>query len=123
MKAIWLQPNGVTLIDLSGRIALGEGTVELRGMLKTLLEHGYSRIVLNLADVTYMDSAGTGELIHAHRRALDRGGEIKLAHVSEKIQGLLQLTKLYTVFDVFDDKVEAVAAFGRGEVSDILTAA
>ena len=123
MNAIRLQANDVTVIDLKGRITLGEGTGSLRGILQPLLERGYKRIVLNLAEVSYLDSAGTGELIHAYRRAQDCQGEIKLAHLGEMIQDMLQITKLYTVFDVYEDEVEAVAAFGRDEESEILTAA
>ena len=123
MNAIRLQANDVTVIDLKGRITLGEETVGLRGILQPLLERGYRRIVLNLAEVSYIDSAGTGELIHAYRRARDCQGEIKLAHLCEKIQDLLQITKLYTVFDVYEDEVEAGAGFGRAEESEILTAA
>src|SRR3974377_863057 len=98
MNAIRLQANDVTVIDLKGRITLREETVGLGGILQPLLERGYRRIVLNLAEVSYIDSAGTGELIHAYRRARDGQGEIKLAHLGEKIQDLMQITKLDTVF-------------------------
>ncbi|HVM76245.1 MAG TPA: STAS domain-containing protein [Candidatus Saccharimonadales bacterium] len=123
MNAIRLQANDVTVIDLSGRMTRVEEALGLRSMLQPLLERGYKRIVLNFAEVNSVDSFGMGELVHAYHGARACEGEIKLAHVNERIQELLQITKLYAVFDVYDDEVEAVAAFGRDEDDEIRTAA
>ncbi len=102
---------GVTIIDLSGRITLGEGSAMLRQMVRDLLEKGQRKIVLNLADVSYIDSAGIGELVTGFTTARTHGGELKLLHLTKKVHDLLQITKLYTVFDVHMDERTAAASF------------
>jgi len=113
MKASTRQVDGVTIVDLSGRITLGEGSVVLRDAVKDLLGKGQKKILLNLGDVSYIDSSGIGELVSAFTSVRNQGGELKLLHLTKKVHDLLQITKLYTVFDVKDDEAGAIAAFGH----------
>jgi anti-sigma B factor antagonist len=113
MKASTRQVDGITIVDLSGRITLGEGSVILRDTVKDLLSKGNKKILLNLADVSYIDSSGIGELVSAFTSVQRQGGELKLLHLTKKVHDLLQITKLYTVFDVKDDEAGAVAAFSK----------
>ena len=101
----------IKLVDLSGRIALGEGSALLRKTIRDLLENGETRIILNLGDVNYIDSSGIGELVSAFTTAKNQSGELKLLHLTKKVHDLLQITKLYTVFDVKDDEAAAVKGF------------
>ena len=112
MKATTRYVNGVTIVDLSGQITLGEGSVILRDMVKDLLGKGQKKILLNLGDMNYMDSSGVGELISAFTSVRNQGGELKLLHVTKKMWDFLQITGLYTVFHVMDDEAGAIAAFG-----------
>jgi len=111
MKATVRQVEGVVVVDLSGRIKLGEGSSTLRDIVKDLLSKGQKNILLNLGDISYIDSSGIGELVAAFTSVRNQGGELKLLHLTRKIHDLLQITKLYTVFDVKDDEAEAIAAF------------
>src|ERR1022692_1049471 len=111
MKASTRQVDGVTIVDLSGRITLGEGSVVLRDTVKDLLGKGQKKILLNLGDVSYIDSSGIGELVSAFTSVRNQGGELKLLHLTKKVHDLLQITKLYTVFHVLDDEAGAIAAF------------
>ena len=113
MKASTRQIDGVTIVDLSGRITLGEGSVILRDTVKDLLGKGQKKILLNLGDVSYIDSSGIGELVSAFTSVRNQGGELKLLHLTKKVHDLLQITKLYTVFDVQDDEAAAVKAFNK----------
>jgi anti-sigma B factor antagonist len=113
MKASTRQIDGVTIVDLSGRITLGEGSVVLRDTVKDLLGKGQKKILLNLGDVSYIDSSGIGELVSAFTSVRNQGGELKLLHLTKKVHDLLQITKLYTVFDVKDDEATAISAFTR----------
>ena len=113
MKASTRQIDGVTIVDLSGRITLGEGSVILRDTVKDLLGKGQKRILLNLGDVSYIDSSGIGELVSAFTSVRNQGGELKLLHLTKKVHDLLQITKLYTVFDVKDDEAAAIGAFAK----------
>src|SRR6201997_4708046 len=113
MKASTRQVDGITIVDLSGRITLGEGSVVLRDTIKDLLSKGQKKILLNLGDVSYIDSSGIGELVSAFTSVRNQGGELKLLHLTKKVHDLLQITKLYTVFDVKDDEAGAIAAFSR----------
>ena len=113
MKASTRQVDGVTIVDLSGRITLGEGSVVLRDTIKDLLGKGQKKILLNLGDVSYIDSSGIGELVSAFTSVRNQGGELKLLHLTKKVHDLLQITKLYTVFDVKDDEAGAISAFAR----------
>ena len=113
MKASTRQVDGVTIVDLSGRITLGEGSVVLRDTIKDLLGKGQKKILLNLGDVSYIDSSGIGELVSAFTSVRNQGGELKLLHLTKKVHDLLQITKLYTVFDVKDDEAVAITAFNH----------
>ena len=105
------QVDGVTILDMSGRITLGEGSVQLRDAVRDLLGKGQKHILLNLGDVTYIDSSGIGELVSAFTTVKNQGGELKLLNLTRKVHDLLQITKLYTVFDVKDDEASAVKSF------------
>jgi anti-sigma B factor antagonist len=111
MKANSRQVNGVTVVDMSGRITLGEGSVVLRDTIRDLLGKGQKKILLNLGNVTYIDSSGIGELVSAFTSVRNQGGELKLLNLTKKVHDLLQITKLYTVFDIKDDETAAVGAF------------
>jgi len=113
MKASTRQVDGVTVVDLSGRITLGEGSVVLRDTVRDLISKGDKRILLNLGDVTYIDSSGIGELVSAFTTVRNQGGELKLLKLTKKVHDLLQITKLYTVFDVKDDETQAIASFKK----------
>jgi anti-sigma B factor antagonist len=103
----------VTVVDVSGRITLGEGCVQLRELIREQLGKGNKNILLNLADVTYIDSSGIGELVSAYTGVSKQGGALKLLHLTKKVHDLLQITKLYTVFDVHDDEAKAVGSFTK----------
>jgi anti-sigma B factor antagonist len=111
MRSNTRQVNGVSIVDLSGRITLGEGSVLLRDTVRDLIAKGQKKILLNLGDVTYIDSSGIGELVSAFTTVRNHGGELKLLNLTKKVHDLLQITKLYTVFDVKDDEAAAVGSF------------
>jgi anti-sigma B factor antagonist len=113
MKASNRQVSGVTVVDLSGRITLGEGSVVLRDTVRDLVGKGQTKILLNLGDVTYIDSSGIGELVSAFTTVRNQGGDLKLLKLTKKVHDLLQITKLYTVFDVKDDEATAIKAFAK----------
>ena len=113
LKSTIRQMEGVTILDLSSRITLGEGSVILREQIRDLLAKGQKKILLNLGDVTYIDSSGIGELVSAFTALKNQGGELKLLKLTRKVHDLLQITKLYTVFDIKDDEAAAIAAFGK----------
>lgn len=113
MKINTRQVDGVTILDLSGRITLGEGSVQVRDAVRELLSKGSKHILLNLAEVNYIDSSGIGELVSAFTTVRNQGGELKLLKLTKKVHDLLQITKLYTVFDVNDDEAAAIASFAR----------
>jgi anti-sigma B factor antagonist len=113
MKIKTRQVDGITIVDCSGRITLGEGSVQLRDTVRDLLSKGSKQILLNLGDVTYIDSSGIGELVSAYTTVRNQGGDLKLLNLTKKVHDLLQITKLYTVFDVKDDEASAVASFAR----------
>lgn len=113
MKVTTRQVDGVTILDLSGRITLGEGSVQLRDAVRDLLAKGQKHILLNLGDVNYIDSSGIGELVSAYTTARNQGGELKLLNLTKKVHDLLQITKLYTVFDVKDDEAAAIKSFTK----------
>jgi anti-sigma B factor antagonist len=111
LKTTTREVDGITIVDCSGRITLGEGSVVLRDAVKDLLTKGQKKILLNLGDVNYIDSSGIGELVSAYTTVKNQGGELKLLNLTKKVHDLLQITKLYTVFDVRDDETTAVKAF------------
>jgi anti-sigma B factor antagonist len=98
-------------VDCSGRITLGEGSITLRETVSQLLTKGQKKILLNLGEVNYIDSSGIGELVSAFTTVRKQGGELKLLNLTKKVHDLLQITKLYTVFDVKDDEAGAVKSF------------
>jgi anti-sigma B factor antagonist len=111
MKVATRQVDGVTILDLSGRITLGEGSVTLRDAVHDAVAKGSKHILLNLENISYIDSSGIGELVSAFTSVKNSGGELKLLNLTKKVQDLLQITKLYTVFDIWDNEASAVTAF------------
>ncbi len=103
--------GGVTIVDLTGRIVLGEGSAGLRDLLRDLVREGIKKILLNLRNVDYIDSSGLGELVSAFTSMRSGGGELKLLNLTKRVQALLQITKLYTVFDITDDEATSLKSF------------
>ncbi|MGA7191826.1 MAG: STAS domain-containing protein [Candidatus Acidiferrales bacterium] len=102
----------ITIVEIKGRITIGEGSVMLREIVVALLEKGKKHLLLNMTDVTHLDSAGIGELVRSHTSVRKQGGQLKLANVNKKVQELLQKTMLLAVLDVHQDETSAVRAFG-----------
>jgi anti-sigma B factor antagonist len=105
------QAGDVTILDLEGKITIGEGSVALRNAIRRLLGEGKNKILLNLAGVGYIDSSGIGELVSSFTAVNKEGGTLKLLNLTQKIQDLLAITKLLTVFDVYTDEATALASF------------
>jgi anti-sigma B factor antagonist len=105
--------DGVSVVALDGRIVLGEESNALREKVKSLIAEGKTKVVLNMANITFIDSAGLGTLVAAHHSAKSQGAALKLAHLGSKFQEVLQITKLLTVFDVYNSEAEAVASFAK----------
>lgn len=111
MKVNIRQEGDVSVVDLSGKITIGEGDVVLREKVQDLLDFDHKKILLNLEKVSYMDSAGIGELVACYKRAKEKEGTVKLLNPSGKVYDLLQLTKLEDVFDTYKNEKEAIASF------------
>jgi anti-sigma B factor antagonist len=105
------QVGDVTVVDVAGRITLGEGSSALRDTLKEIVGKGQKNILLNLGDVSYIDSSGIGELVSGFTTVTNAGGKLKLLNLNKRVKDLLQITKLYTVFDVHEDEAHAVRSF------------
>ncbi len=105
------QVGDVTVLDAAGRITLGEGASTFRGAIRDLVAKGNKKILLNLGEVSYIDSSGIGELVSGFTTVQNAGGQLKLVGLSKRVKDLLQITKLYTVFEAFDDETEAVRSF------------
>jgi anti-sigma B factor antagonist len=105
------QAGDVTILDMEGKITIGEGSVAVRSAVRRLLEEGKKKILLNLAAVGYVDSSGIGELVSSFTTINREGGQLKLLNLTQKIQDLLAITKLLTVFDVYDDESAALNSF------------
>jgi anti-sigma B factor antagonist len=105
------QAGDVTILDLSGEVRIGEGAVALRDSIRGLADQGKNKVLLNLAGVKYMDSTGVGELIANYTTVSRQGGQLKLLNLTDKIQNLLVITKLLTVFDTYDNEAEALKSF------------
>jgi anti-sigma B factor antagonist len=105
------QAGDVTILDMSGKVTIGEGSVALRNTIRRLLGEGKKKILLNLSDVGYVDSSGIGELVSSFTAVNKESGSLKLLNLTQKIQDLLAITKLLTVFDTFDDEGEALASY------------
>jgi anti-sigma B factor antagonist len=112
LRATHRDAGKVTVVDLSGRIVLGDGSALLRKTIRELLQDQRKAILLNLADVDYIDSSGIGELVSGYTAVKNQAGDLKLLHLTKKVHDLLQLTKLFTVFDVYTDESTAVRSFG-----------
>jgi anti-sigma B factor antagonist len=105
------QVGDVTVIDVAGRITLGDGSSALREALRDLVTKGQKKILLNLGDVTYIDSSGIGELVSGFTTVTNSGGNLKLLNLNKRVKDLLQITKLYTVFDVHEDEAAAIRSY------------
>lgn len=111
------QVGGVTIVDISGRIVLGEESGALREVVGDLLRMGQKEILFNLSDVRYIDSSGLGSLVSAFTSVRKQGGELKLLNLTNKVHDVMQITKLYTVFDIMDDEAVAVKSFGHSQAA------
>jgi len=111
VKLTTRQVGDVTAIDVSGRITLGEGSAALREALRDLVSKGQKKILLNLGDVSYIDSSGIGELVSGFTTVTNSGGHLKLLNLNKRVKDLLQITKLYTVFEVHEDEAAAIRSF------------
>ena len=105
------QVGSVTVIDATGRITLGEGASAFRDAIRDLATKGDKKILVNLSDVSYIDSSGIGEMVSSYTTVTNHGGQLKLLGLNKRVKDLLQITKLYTVFEVFDDEASAVRSF------------
>ncbi len=105
------QVGDVSVVDVAGRITLGEGSSALRDTLRGMVGKGQKKILLNLGDVSYIDSSGIGELVSGFTTVTNSGGELKLLNLNKRVKDLLQITKLYTVFDVHEDEAAAIRSF------------
>ena len=105
------QVGDVTVIDAAGRITLGEGASSFRDSIRDLAAKGNKKVLLNLAEVSYIDSSGIGEMVSGFTTVTNIGGQLKLLGLSKRVKDLLQITKLYTVFEVFDDETAAIRSF------------
>ncbi len=101
----------VTVVDVSGKITLGEGSSALRDVLRDLTANGDKKVLLNLSEVTYIDSSGIGELVSGFTSVANAGGTLKLLGLTKRVKDLLQITKLYTVFDVHEEEAHAIRSF------------
>lgn len=111
MKITTRTVGDVTILDCSGKITLGEGTMAVRNTVREVLKNGGRKIILNLGDVNYIDSSGIGELVSTYTSVTNQGGKLILLNLTKKIQELLAITKLLTVFEVHDDEQKALASF------------
>jgi anti-anti-sigma factor len=111
MKVNTRQKGDVTILDLKGKITIGAGDIALRNAVQEAINGGAKSVIVNMAEVTTIDSSGVGELVSAYTTATNRGAKVKLANLPAKVQDILHITQLITVFDVFDSEDEAVASF------------
>jgi anti-anti-sigma factor len=111
MKVSVRQSGGVTILDLSGKITIGAGDIALRNAVMEALNSGASKILVNLKDVSTIDSSGVGELVSAYTTVTNRGGKLKLSNLPAKVSDILQITSLITIFEVYDGEAEAIASF------------
>jgi anti-sigma B factor antagonist len=111
VKLTTRQVGDVTVIDATGRITLGEGASTFRDLIRDLANKGGKKLLVNLGDVSYIDSSGIGEMVSGFTTVTNHGGQLKLLSLSKRVKDLLQITKLYTVFEVFDDEAAAVRSF------------
>lgn len=105
------QAGDITILDLDGKITIGEGSIALRTTIRRLLEEGKKKILLNLAEIGYVDSSGIGELVSSFTTVNREGGSLKLLNLQQKVQSLMAITKLLTVFDVYEDEGDALGSY------------
>jgi anti-sigma B factor antagonist len=105
------QVGDVSVVDVAGRITLGEGSSALRDTLRDMITKNQKKILLNLGEVNYIDSSGIGELVSGFTTVTNSGGQLKLLNLNKRVKDLLQITKLYTVFDVHEDEAGAIRSF------------
>ena len=113
------QAGDVTVVTLKGRIVLGEESAAVRELISNLLSEGHTKILLNMAAVDYIDSSGLGMLVSSVASVRKAGGEIKLVNLNEKVDDLMEVTRLYTVFDIADDEDVAVKSFAKGAAAGV----
>jgi anti-sigma B factor antagonist len=101
----------VQILDCSGKITLGEGTMSIRNTVRDVLQSGAKKVILNLAEISYIDSSGVGELVSSYTTTVNKGGKLKLLKLTNKLRELLTITKLLTVFEIYDDEKEAISSF------------
>lgn len=111
LKLSTRQVGDVTVVDAAGRITLGEGSSAFRDLVKDLISKGSKKVMINLGDISYIDSSGIGELVSSFTTVQNAGGQMKLLNLTKRVKDLLQITKLYTVFEVFEDEAAALASF------------
>jgi anti-sigma B factor antagonist len=111
VKLTTRQVGDVTVVDVAGRITLGEGSATLRDAMKDMVSKNQKKILLNLGEVSYIDSSGIGELVSGFTTVTNSGGALKLLNLNKRVKDLLQITKLYTVFDVHEDEAGAIRSF------------
>jgi anti-sigma B factor antagonist len=111
VKLTTRQVGDVTVIDAVGRITLGEGSSAFRDTVRDLAGQGHKKLLLNLGEVSYIDSSGIGEMVSSFTTVTNHGGQLKLLNLTKRVKDLLQITKLYTVFEVHDDEAAAIRSF------------
>ena len=117
IKTSTRQVDDVTIVQMKGRIVLGEESASLRDLVRDLLSKGRKKILFNLGDVDYIDSSGLGSLVSAFTSVRRQGGELKLLHLTKKVHDVMQITKLYTIFDILNDEAVAIKSFGQSTAS------
>jgi anti-sigma B factor antagonist len=120
MKTESRQIRGVAILDLSGRIVLGDGSAALRDAIRDLAARGQKLILLNLADINYIDSSGLGELVASFASIRRQGGHLKLLELTRRVHDLMQVTKLYTVFDIYNSESEAIDSFAKEAAAPLI---
>lgn len=111
VKLTTRQVGDVTVVDAAGRITLGEGASTFRDTIRNLADKGDKKLLVNLGDVSYIDSSGIGEMVSSYTTVTNHGGQLKLLGLNKRVKDLLQVTKLYTVFEVFEDETSAIRSF------------
>jgi anti-sigma B factor antagonist len=119
VKLTTQKKGDVIIVHTSGKLTLGDGTSALREKMRELVEGGSRRILLDMADVTYIDSSGLGELVAAYTTVTNAGGEMKLLNLAKRVHDLLMITKLYTVFETFEDEASAIGSFSVAKATDL----
>jgi anti-sigma B factor antagonist len=119
LKLTTREKGDLIIVDASGRLTLGDGSSTLRKRMRELAEGGSQKILLNMADVTFVDSSGIGELVAAYTTLAAGGGKLKLLNLAKRVHELLNITKLYTVFETFEDEASAIASFAVAKPTDL----